>query len=154
MRAPAPARLLLAALACLALAACGGSSGGDDPAAAPATTAAATTVAASKACADAAALKASLAELNQMDPPKAGKDGVQAALEKVRTNLAALKTSAGSQWSAQVTELDGAVAAFQTTVAGVDGNSLLGDLQAIIEDLERVDSAWTDLQHQIDKDCG
>ena len=155
MRVPVTARLLLVALACFALAACGGS--GDDASdAAPATTtaaAAATTAAASPACADAAALKASVAELDQLDPPEAGKAGTQAALQKVRDNLTALKASAGSEWSGQVTELDGAINAFQTTIAGVDGDSLLGSLPAIVADLERIDTAWTALDQQIQQTC-
>jgi hypothetical protein len=153
MRVPVPARLLLA-LACLALAACGGS-GDDSGGAAPATTAAAsgTTAAASQACADAAALKASVAELDQLDPPEAGKAGTLAALQKVRDSLTALKASGGAQWSPQVTELDGAIDGFQTTVSGVDGDSLLGDLPAIVRDLERIDTAWTALEGQIERTC-
>ena len=154
MRAPTPARLLLLALLCLAAAACGGS--GDEPTtAAPTTTAGAatTTAPASQACADAAALKASVAELDQIDPPQAGKAGVQAALEKVRTNLAALRTSAASQWGTEVGELDNAVNALQTTVSGIDGNSLLSDLPTIVNDLERIDGAWTALERRIDQDC-
>jgi hypothetical protein len=155
MRAPTPARLLLVALLCLAAAACGGS--GDEPStAAPATTAGATTTtaAASQACADAAALKASVAELDQIDPPDAGKAGIQAALEKVRTNLAALRTSAASQWGTEVGELDSAVNALQTTVSGIDGNSLLSALPTIVNDLERIDGAWNALERRIDQDCG
>jgi hypothetical protein len=155
MRAPTPARLLLVALLCLAAAACGGS--GDEPSTAePATTAGATTTtaAASQACADAAALKASVAELDQLDPPDAGKAGIQAALEKVRTNLAALRTSAASQWGTEVGELDSAVNALQTTVSGIDGNSLLSALPTIVNDLERIDGAWTALERRIDQDCG
>jgi hypothetical protein len=156
MRVPVPARLLLATLACLAVAACGGS-GDDTGSAAPSTTAAAaagTTAAASTACADAAALKASVAELDQLDPPEAGKAGTLAALQKVRDNLTALKASAGTQWGAQVTALDGAIDGFQATVAGIDGDSLLGDLPAIVGDLERIDTAWTALEGQIDQACG
>jgi hypothetical protein len=158
MRAPTPARLLLLALLCLAAAACGGS--GDEPSsAAPATTATTagattTTAPASQACADAAALKASIAELDQLDPPEAGKAGIQAALEKVRTNLATLRASAASQWSAEVGELDSAVNAFQATVAGIDGNNLLSDLPTIVNDLERIDGAWTALERRIDQECG
>jgi hypothetical protein len=157
MRAPIPARLLLFAMVCLVAAACGGS-GDDTSGAAPATTttttAASGTTAASQACADAAALKASVAELDQVDPPTAGKAGIQAALDKVRTNLAALKTSANSQWGSQITELDGAVEALKTTIAGISGDSLVSDLPTIVSDLKRIDTAWTALQQQIDQACG
>jgi hypothetical protein len=155
MRAPVLARLLLLALVCL-VAACGGS-GDDSPAATPdaaTTTAAATgTTAASQACADAAALKTSVNELDQLDPPEAGKAGTLTALQKVRDSLAALKASAGSQWGSQVTELDGAINAFQATVAGVDGDSLLSALPTIVGDLERIDTAWTALDGQIQQTC-
>jgi hypothetical protein len=155
MRAPIPARLLLLAMICLA-AACGGS--GDDTsgdAQATTTTAASgTTAAASPACADAAALKASMAELDGLDPPEAGKAGIQAALEKVSTNLAALKTSAKSQWSSQITELDGALEAVKTTIAGISGDSLASALPTVLSDLQRLDTAWTALQQQVDQDCG
>lgn len=158
MRAPVPARLVLLAMVCLAAAACGGS-GDDTSGATPATTTtttatSGTTAAADQACADAAALKASMAELDQLDPPEAGKSGIQSALEKVRTNLAALKTSARSQWSSEIAELDGAVEALRTTIAGVDGNSLVSALPTIVSDLKRIDTAWTALRQQIDQDCG
>ena len=155
MRAPGPARTPLLALVCLAAAACGGS-GDDTPSAAPATTTAPATsaaAAASPACADAAALRSSLDELDRLDPSDAGKAGMQAALQKVRTNLAALKTSAAGQWGSQVTELDSAIDAFQTTIAGVDGDRLLADLPTILGDLQRIDSAWTALDQQIKQDC-
>ena len=155
MRAPIPTRLLLLAMVCLAAAACGGS-GDDTSGAAPTTTTAAsgTTVAASQACADAAALKASMAELDQLDPPSAGKAGIQAALDKVQANLAALRGSANSQWSSQITELDGAVEALKTTIAGISGDNLASALPAVVSDLQRIDTAWTTLQQQIDQDCG
>jgi hypothetical protein len=157
MRSPSPARLLLLAMVCLVTAACGGS--GDDTTSGAAsttaaTTASATTAAASQACADAAALKASVAELDQLDPPQAGKAGIQAALDKVRANLAALKASAKGQWSSQITELDGAVEALKTTIAGVDGDGLLSAVPTIVSDLKRIDTAWTALDQQIDHDCG
>jgi hypothetical protein len=155
MRAPIPARLLLLAMICLA-AACGGSGDNTSGAAAATTTTAAsgTTAAASPACADAAALKASMAELDGLDPPEAGKAGIQAALGKVSTNLAALKTSAKSQWSSQVTELDSAVEAVKSTIAGISGDSLASALPTVLSDLQRLDTAWTALQQQVDQDCG
>jgi hypothetical protein len=156
LRAPIPTRLLLLTLICLA-AACGGS-GGDTGGAAASTTkttaASGTTAAVSPACADAAALKASMAELDGLDPPEAGKAGIQAAVEKVSTNLAALKTSAKSQWSSQLTELEGAVEALKTTIAGISGDSLASALPAVLSDLQRIDVAWTALLQQVDQDCG
>jgi len=95
-----------------------------------------------------------VAELDQLDQPAAGKAGIQAALDKVSTNLAALKTSAKSQWSSQITELDGAVEALKTTIAGIDGNGLLSALPTIVSDLQRIDTAWTTLRQQIDQGCG
>jgi hypothetical protein len=153
MRAPIPARFLLLALVCLA-AACGGSGDDTSGAAAATTTAASGTTAASQACADAAALKASVAELDEIDPPEAGKAGIQAALEKVSTNLAALKTSAKSQWGSQITELEGAVDALKTTIAGISGDSLASALPTVLSDLQRIDTAWTALLEQVDQDCG
>ena len=155
MRASASVRLLLLVLVSLVAAACGGS-GNDTGGAAPATTttAATSTTAASQACADAAALKASMAELDQLDPPQAGKAGIQAALDKVQANLAALRGSAAGQWGSQLSELDGAVQALKTTLGGVDGNSLLSAVPTIVSDLKRIDTAWTALQQQIDQDCG
>jgi hypothetical protein len=151
------ARFLLLAMVCLAAAACGGSgddSGGAAPAATTTTAAAGTTVAASPACADAAELKAAVAELDQLDPPDAGKAGTLAALQKVRDSLAALKSSAGSEWSAEVTELDGAINAFQTTLSGISGDSLLGDLPTIVSNLEGIDTAWRSLEQRIEQSCG
>ena len=160
MRSPVPVRLLLLAMICLVVAACGGSGDGSSGAA-PATTAATTTTAASgttaaasQACADAAALKASVAELDQLDPAQAGKAGIQAALDKVQANLATLRGSATAQWGSQITELDAAVQALKTTIAGIDGNSLLSAVPTIVSDLKRIDTAWTALQQQIDQDCG
>jgi hypothetical protein len=156
MRAPIPVRLLLLAMVCF-VAACGGSgddSGGAAPATTTTTAASGTTAAASQACADAAALKASMAELDGIDPPSAGKAGIQAALDKVQANLASLRGSATGQWGSQLTELDGTVGALKTTIAGISGDSLASDLPTVLSDLQRIDTAWTALQQQIDQDCG
>lgn len=155
MRTPVTVKLLLVALLCFVSAACG-SSGYNSGGAAPATTTTpgATTSAASQACADAAALKASMAELDQLDPANDGKAGIQTALDKVRTNLAALKTSAKSQWSTEVTELDGALEGLKATIGGINGDNVLSALPAIVSDLQRIDAAWPALQQKIDQDCG
>ena len=154
MRTPGAIRLLLFVMVCLVPAACGGPGSNTSGAAPATTTASTTTAAASQACADAAALKASMAELDQLDPAKAGKAGIQAALDKVRTNLAALKTSGKSQWSSQITELDAALQALKATITGITGDNLIPALPAIVNDLKRIDTAWTALKQQTDQDCG
>jgi hypothetical protein len=154
MRTPIAVRLLLFATVCLVPAACGDSGYNTGGAAPATTTASATTSAASQACADAAALKASMKELDKIDPAKTGKAGIQAALDKVSTNLAALKTSAKSQWSSQITELNGALDGLKATIAGINGDNVLSALPTMINDLKRIDAAWTALQQQIDQDCG
>ena len=154
MRTPVTVKLLLFAMVSLVPAACGDSGDNTSSATPATTTASATTAETSQACADAAALKASMAELDQLDPGKAGKAGIQAALDKVRTNLAALKTSAKSQWSSQITELDAALDGLKATIADINGDNLLSALPTIVNDLKRIDAAWTALQQQIDRDCG
>ena len=47
-----------------------------------------------------------------------------------------------------------AVNALQTTLTGVDGDSLLSTLPAIVRDLERIDTAWTALDQQSEQTCG
>ena len=93
-----------------------------------------------------------MAELDQLDPPQAGKEG-RWPLQKVRDNLTKLKTSARGEWGDQVTELDEAVNAFQATISGISGDSLLSDLPTIVSDLERIDTAWKALDQQITQTC-
>jgi hypothetical protein len=42
----------------------------------------------------------------------------------------------------------------QSTLVGVDGDSLLSTLPAIIKVLERIDTVWTALDQRIEQACG
>jgi hypothetical protein len=53
----------------------------------------------------------------------------------------------------QATELDEAVNAFQATISGISGDSLLSDLPTIVSDLGRIDTAWKALDQQITQTC-
>jgi len=152
-RRAGPARLLaLLALVCLTAAACGGNN--DDPAAATtASTAAASgaSTAPAAACEDAAALRTSVDNLDQLgDVDKAS---LGSALTDVRAKLAALKESGGSQWGAQVDTLDTEVSAFQTTVAGFDADNPLNNAPEVVRNLERIGDAWDGLERDIDAAC-
>jgi hypothetical protein len=118
-----------------------------------AATAGAASAVSSEACTDAAALKESVAELDRLDVPKAGKAGLQSSLQEIRTRLGDLKGSAGSHWGTQISQLDGAVQVFQTTVAGVNSDNVLNDVPAKIRNLEQIDQAWTTLEREIDRAC-
>jgi hypothetical protein len=143
--------LVLLALVCLTAAACGGN---DDPGdATTASTAAASggTTAPAAACADAAALKTSVDNLDQLgDVDKAS---LGAALTDIRTKLTALKQSGGSQWGAQIDKLDTEVGAFQTTVATFDTDNPLDNAPAVVRNLERIGDAWEGLERDIDAAC-
>ena len=54
----------------------------------------------------------------------------------------------------QVEELDAAINGFQTALSEVRGDSLVGDLPTIVSDLQRIDTAWTDLEGQNNQTCG
>jgi hypothetical protein len=132
---------------------CGESSDSTNTATSTQATAGAAANAPTVACRDAAALKASVTQLDQLDVPKAGRAGLQAAVQDVRSRLATLRESAGNQWAAQIAELDGAVQVFQTTVASVNSDNVLDDLPAKIRNLEQIDQAWTRLESEIDQTC-
>ena len=143
---------------CLAVAAgCGG--GGDDgTSSTPESTAAATSATASgtttsQACADVAALRESIDNLNNLDLPNTGKAGLQSALQDIRTDLDALRESAGDQWAAQVDEFDAAINSFQETVAAIQGDNLLSSIPTIVSNLQSIDESWNSLQDQIDQGC-
>jgi hypothetical protein len=143
---------------CLAVAAGCGGGGGDDASSTPestaaATSASATATASSEACADVAALRESIDNLNNLDLPSTGKAGLQSALQDVKTNLEALRASAGDQWAAQVDDFDAAINAFQETVAAIQGDSLLSSIPTIISNVQEIDESWTSLQDQIDQGC-
>ena len=61
-------------------------------------------------------------------------------------------TVGAERWN--LTELDEAVNAFQATISGISGDSLLSDLPTIVGDLERIDTAWKALDEQITQTCG
>jgi hypothetical protein len=82
---------------------------------------------------------------------------MQAALQKVRTSLAALKTSDGGQWGGQWGRpghpAGRGYRGLPDERGRVDGDSLLSVVPTIVSDLKQIDTAWKALQQQIDKDC-
>jgi hypothetical protein len=46
------------------------------------------------------------------------------------------------------------VQALKTTINGINSDNLASALPTVVSDLQRIDTAWTTLQQQIDQDCG
>ena len=156
MRAPIPARLLLLAMICLA-AACGDSGDNTNSGTAAATTTAAsgTTAAASQACADAAALKASMAELDGIDPPEASKAGIQAALDKVyKSTWPCSRPAPGASGAARSPSWTVPWNPSRPPSPGLAATAWPRPCRCPWSDLQRLDIAWTALLQQVDQDCG
>jgi len=103
----------------LLAAACGSgatSGGASSPAAAPpASSPAATPVV----CQDVAALRESLASLTHVRVGSGAVDALKADVSEVQAKLSALKTQAGTQWSAQISLLQSALGMLHTAVTGL-----------------------------------
>lgn len=109
-------------------ASCSGSAA--SPAASAAATPAAATPAASQAagdvCADVAALQTSIDDLKALDVTQTGTDGLQAAIDKVKTGAFALKASAGSKIGPAVDALLASLDGLKTAIQGVGPSPAAG----------------------------
>jgi hypothetical protein len=102
-------------------------------------------------CDDAEALRTAVDDLRALDVVAVGTDGLNAALEDVRTAGTALRESAGSELAPSVTALETALAGLATTVQqapqGSIGSGATAD--AIRGAISDVETAATDLRTQL-----
>jgi len=123
------------------LAACSGTTASSAPASEPAPASGAAT----GACADADALKTAVADLKAIDLTSVGTDGLTAAVDKVKAAGATLKSSAGSEVSADVTALEGALTALGTAVGQVGQGEIGAAVEPIQTAIAGVEAATTSL---------
>jgi hypothetical protein len=156
--ATGPARWRLAAIACgvaLLTVACTSSSstasGGSSSPAAGSTTSSAS----SALCADAAALRASLDKLTQIQA-SAGKG----AVNEVKSDLASVKTAATTfanaakgRWQSQTASLKTALASLQTAVQQLAANPSTAGVPTVVTALGQVTTAAQHLFAAVGKDC-
>jgi hypothetical protein len=114
-------RVAAVALGIMLLAAACGSSGtssstSSSPAAAPS---ASSPTATPVVCQDVAALRESLANLTHVKVGSGAVDALKADVSDVQAKLSALKTQAGTQWSAQISLLQSALGMLKTAVTGL-----------------------------------
>ena len=77
------------------------------------------------------------------------------AVEMLQSKFGAAATEFRGQRRAVVEpgKLYAALEALKATIAGISGDNVLSNLPKIANDLQRIDTAWTALQQQIDRDC-
>ena len=92
-----------------------------------------------------------MAELDQLDPGRQGRDRGRHPEGQGQPDQA--QGQRRGEWGGQVTKLDDAVNAFQATISGISGDSLLSDLPDR-QRPERIDTAWNALDQQIRTTCG
>jgi hypothetical protein len=113
-------RVAAVALGIMLLAAACGSTGtsstSSSPAAAPS---ASSPTATPVVCQDVAALRESLTNLTHIKVGKGAVDELKADVSDVQAKLSALKTQAGTQWSAQISLLESALGMLKTAVTGL-----------------------------------
>jgi hypothetical protein len=131
---------LLAAAALVVLAACGGdnssSSVGTATTTASTAAAAATTVpvtASPALCSARADLRTSVQDLQNIDLVKNGTNGVKDALTKVKDNLAAVRSAAGSDLQPQITAFDTALKGLQTAVDSSAAAAIATSLKDVVQ---------------------
>jgi hypothetical protein len=118
------ARWVVAGVAITVLmAACGGD---DDDDSSSSTTASSDPV-----CADAEALRSSVAELRDVDLVAEGTNGASAAISAVKDDLAAVKESAGEELQPQVQDVEGSIDELETAVDNLDAAGAAAALEAV-----------------------
>ncbi|WP_433505802.1 hypothetical protein ACQP04_04480 [Pseudonocardia halophobica] len=125
------------------------------PPAPPATTSApATTGYSPELCAAAAEFQTAANAIVRIDATKVGTEGVKAALQDLADAGRNLAAAAGAQFGPQVDALEQALAALQTTIAGItDQASLSAKLGALAASVAQVEAAAAPIVDSVRTGC-
>jgi hypothetical protein len=105
------------------------------------------------ACADAAALHASLDKLKQVKVGKGTVSEIKADLKDVETNLTALVNDAVGQWQAQINALKSALANLQTAVKTLAANFSASAVSGVVTAIGGVSTAGQNLLAVVSTRC-
>jgi hypothetical protein len=156
IRLPRWQTVAIAAGAVMLVAACG-SGGGLYGGSSPATTSAAPSPAApsptSALCQDAAALRASVHTLTQVNVGQGMGDEIKSDLADVRAKLNTLTTQAHGRWQSQTSALSAALDKLQTAVSNLTSNPSASTVSATVSALREVSAAAGGLLTAIGKKC-
>jgi hypothetical protein len=105
-------------------------------------------------CTDLAAFQEALDELTQVDVIATGTDGVKAAVKDVVSDGLALVGSAKEDFGPSAQAFATALTGLQTALAGLTGDTSLGDKAASVENsIDDVATAFDDLKAELSVDC-
>ena len=105
------------------------------------------------ACADAAALRASLDKLKHVKVGKGTVNEIKADLKDVQTNLTALVNDAVGQWQAQINALKSALANLQTAVKTLAANFSASAVSGVVTAIGGVSTAGQNLLAVVSTRC-
>jgi Skp family chaperone for outer membrane proteins len=117
------------------------------------TTAAPTTDATTTACADVAALKASLEDLTKVRPAEDGLTALTTAIADVKTNLDKAESSASPALQPDVQQVKTAFAELQTAASGTTADNLRQKAPAISAAMKQVSTATQALSSTLTESC-
>ncbi len=146
MRAGALGAALLSAVLLAAGCSSGGGSGASAPPTPSATSAAASPTASPVVCMNVAALRASLDELRHLTAGPNALGKLRKDLTAVKADLVAVKESAGTEWSAQISGLQTALSKLQKTLSNLGSQpSAAAAAKAVSTDVAGVTLAGSNL---------
>jgi hypothetical protein len=149
MRAGLAGVVLVAAAALLGA---GCSSGGYGAASSPSPTPSAAST--SVVCADAAALRSSIAQIGHLTASGDALDKLKTDVARVRADLTRLRTDAGGEWKTQIDELNAALVTLQMTLTNIHNQpSATAAATAVSTQLAAVTTKAGDLLHKVAARC-
>ena len=149
MRAGLAGACLVAAVALLGA---GCSSGGGTAASSPSSSPSAS--ASSAICPDVAALRSSMAQVGHLSASGNALGKLKTDLTQVRADVAKLKTDAGTEWQAQIDELNSALVKLQMTLKNIGSQpSPTAAAKAVSTQLAVVTTKAGDLLHKASVRC-
>jgi hypothetical protein len=101
-------------------------------------------------CADYDAFKSSIEDLKNVDIVKSGTSGLQAAVDKVKTNLQALRTSAAGEAKDQIQAVEDSLEELETAISNVGSG---GEAAVVTAAAKVVSSGSALVQSLQDIDC-
>lgn len=104
-------------------------------------------------CEDYANLESSLNNLTNLKLTAVGTDGLTAAVNDIKSDLTALKSSSKDQYSSQIDALNTAISNIQSTLSSLNGGSITSQLGTLATQVAAVGAAAVSLRNAVKGTC-